>query len=750
MNKRTLFIYLTAGLFVLMTMGVFFISNFIKKQLVDNLTIRYGDQELLIAKQVGQALELEIQALQRQLYFISEMPEIRSGDQKSCTSRIEDVYRSGRVKIGNIGRVDKDGFFKCSINKAIVGVRASNLGPYITDIFNDPDHNPVMSRVLVVPGVSSRVIAIHVPVFNSKGEFDGTVGGAIYLNDLVDKYITSIQFAKDGYISLYDDDGTIIYNYKTEFIGKNLTSPEFQSLVSSINTTDPQQTLISIKEGQSSVVRFGFDNQEKIGAYVPVNVFPNRKWRVSVSVPISTIHEQLLSIGAEKLINRLVLILSLIVMLSLSAFLFVLLKKIFNPILILEEAAQKISAGDLDSSVPIKGNDEIGKLSSVFNLMTRRLKSSYTDLEQKVIERTKDLEKFKQAVDSSTDGVIFTDKDFNIIYMNPTFEKMSGQKFSLLSGKKATDYLTSKQVSGSVNQNLLETATSGKTFTTDDMILFGSELPVRLSIYPLMNDGKPEFYVALSQDISKLKEIDRAKTEFVSLASHQLRTPLTAINWYAEMLLSGDAGTLTEDQKKYLEEIYNGNQRMVDLINSLLNVSRLELGTFSVYPEDMDIVSIAKDVVKETEPQVFKKRIDLREEYASGIPIIKSDPKLVRIVIQNLLSNAVKYTPEEGRVDLSIAYNEKQKDIIIKVTDTGYGIPKNQQDKIFTKLFRADNARTMEVEGTGLGLYIVKAIVDYSDGDINFDSVENKGTTFNVRLPIEGMQKKEGTRSLDQ
>ena len=231
------------------------------------------------------------------------------------------------------------------------------------------------------------------------------------------------------------------------------------------------------------------------------------------------------------------------------------------------------------------------------------------------------------------------------------------------------------------------------------------------------------------------------KTEFVSLASHQLRTPLSTVNWYAEMLLAGDVGTLNKKQKKYLEEVYSSNQRMVELVNALLNVSSLELGTFVIDPEPMDICRLAKDVIKEQKPQIDSKKIKFTFYCGKGASRICADPKLNRMIIQNLLSNSIKYTPEGGNIRLVILRTDN-KNIQIKISDTGYGIPKKQHDKIFTKLFRADNVINKDTDGTGLGLYIVKSIVEKTGGKIWFESPEeNRGTIFYVALPIKGILK---------
>jgi signal transduction histidine kinase len=152
-------------------------------------------------------------------------------------------------------------------------------------------------------------------------------------------------------------------------------------------------------------------------------------------------------------------------------------------------------------------------------------------------------------------------------------------------------------------------------------------------------------------------------------------------------------------------------------------------------------------VLAELKPQILEKKMVIEENYDPSIPILQLDPKLIRIVIQNLLTNALKYTPAKGKVSISIQVSGN--DIALQVSDNGYGIPQSQQPQIFSKLFRADNVKQKETEGTGLGLYIVKSIVEQAGGKIWFKSAENQGTTFYATIPMKGMEKKEGSKRLD-
>ncbi len=234
-------------------------------------------------------------------------------------------------------------------------------------------------------------------------------------------------------------------------------------------------------------------------------------------------------------------------------------------------------------------------------------------------------------------------------------------------------------------------------------------------------------------DITEQKELDKAKTEFVSLASHQLRTPSATIKWYMDTLLSGEIGELSPKQKDYLTRVHKVNEGMIDLIETLLNVSRIEIGSIKPESKPTNVIELCESVLIELSYQIEEKKINIVKQYNDNLKDIESDPKFLRIVIQNLVSNAVKYTPDGGTIIITFKESSGEKAII--VSDTGVGIPEGEQDKIFTKLFRADNVRSLVgSQGTGLGLYLVKSIMEAMGGSISFVSEENKGSTFTINF----------------
>ncbi len=393
-------------------------------------------------------------------------------------------------------------------------------------------------------------------------------------------------------------------------------------------------------------------------------------------------------------------------------------------------------------------------------LMTARDITKRHNFEKEVERAYLDARKFKQAVENTSEHIVITDADGIIIYANSAVARITGYQPEEILGKKAGKAWGGLMGNDFYRRFWHTIKEEKRTFTgkIQNQRKNKEKYFALLSVSPILNHQKNVIgFIGIERDITHEVEVDNAKTEFVSLASHQLRTPLSAINWYTEILLSGEAGRLSRQQKDYLREIADGSHRMVDLVNALLNVSRLELGTFMVEPEPTDVAALSRDVVTELRPTITQKKLKVTETYAR-LPKLNVDPKLTRIILQNLTSNAVKYTPAKGAVSVSIRATHKQTtaagqkvprgSMLITVKDTGMGIPHAQQNNIFQKLYRADNAKSSDTEGTGLGLYIVKAILDQSGGKIWFTSAENKGTTVYACLPLSGMKAKKGTKAL--
>lgn len=302
-------------------------------------------------------------------------------------------------------------------------------------------------------------------------------------------------------------------------------------------------------------------------------------------------------------------------------------------------------------------------------------------------------------------------------------------------------YKSSGSIFSSQDIGLIRVATDGLAISAQNALRFQEIRHFNETLQQRIEEATKELRATNSQ----LQKLDEAKDEFVSMASHQLRTPLTSVKGYISMVLEGDAGKLTAMQRQLLEEAFTSSERMVHLINDFLNVSRLQTGKFML---ERRKVNLAKVVVQEVESLQATARmhdLGLRYEQAEKIPELYIDESKIRQVMMNFIDNAIYYSREGTiiSVNISVAKNE----LVFEVHDTGIGVPKAEQAQLFTKFFRASNARKQRPDGTGVGLFLAKRIVVAHGGTIIFSSVEGKGSVFGFRLPIESLSTATGSNT---
>jgi signal transduction histidine kinase len=569
-TKHILFI--TLGVACVVVAAGALIGTTVKHRLQTNLVNNYSQEETVIGNQVASTLQSKVQNVENNLEILALEPNVESSNPTLCNSALNYAYDNTDIGVGNVGRVNTQGTFYCSINKKLIGVPASKLGPYVGQLINDPKHQPVLSNILTVPGVAGYAVAIHVPVYNLDHQFIGTLGGAFYFNQLATSYLNNIKFAQTGYASLQDDNGDILYSHKAGRVGKNFFSSAIQANNTGLKNLDT--AVYAARKGKISVVRYTNNlGIHKIASVVPVSIVPNHRWIIIVNVPLSEISSTYVNSG-------------------------------FN---------------------------------SAFNAL----------------------------------GLI---------------------------------------------------------------LIFAVLIIVVLTITVMYRDAR----------------LKKTEDQFISLVSHQLRTPLTSIRLFSEMLSGGEVGKLNEKQADYMSNIHVSTLRMIRLVGDILNVSRLELNRLKVDSLPTEISSLIQSCIDEVKPLAAGTGIKIvLNEIKPDASNIKIDQNLFAQVLHNLLTNAIRYSNSDGgKIDVS--FMKKGKAYVLKVADNGIGIPKEAQGSIFKRFYRAENAKLAVGEGTGLGLNLVKLILEQSGCSINFDSEIYKGTTFYVTIPQSGMVSKSGDKTLER
>ncbi len=347
---------------------------------------------------------------------------------------------------------------------------------------------------------------------------------------------------------------------------------------------------------------------------------------------------------------------------------------------------------------------------------------------------TGELRKFQMAVDQAQDYIIITDTNFHITYANHAISDNTGFAQWEMEGRTPRELWTCAPTAEQYGK-IWDVAYRAPYFGEVTLVKkSGDTIICTVHISPVIDRQRHVlFYIIIFEDVSEEREIERAKDEFVSLASHQLRTPLASISLATDLLLRRDTVRADPQIARRLGEISTSTEWMTALISTLLNVSRIEMGTFTFSYHRIDLTDKLKRIVHSFDQEVKENKLTLRTDYTESSPVIRSDRNALRIIFENLISNAIRYTPAGGTITVSLTTQGQQS--VITVADTGIGIPPHEQEKVFTKSYRSTLAKKKVPDGTGLGLYLVYKLVLRLGGSIGFTSTEGRGTVFTVTLP---------------
>jgi len=350
------------------------------------------------------------------------------------------------------------------------------------------------------------------------------------------------------------------------------------------------------------------------------------------------------------------------------------------------------------------------------------------------IRSKKKTELQETAINYLFDGLVIIDRSRIVRGLNPKAEEMLG-----IQKKKIVGKIFPEKLKATYFQNLVKVisvmAEEGKRGWKDIIVEKPRRLVLRVTPIPIFDEKRKwTGYVFILHDVTREKEIDKIKSEFITIAAHKLRTPLSEVKWGIGSLMT-EKEKLSSNQRELLENCYQANDRMIFEVNSLLNVSELEKGLFKYKFRFESLENIVAEVVQNMSEFAKKQGISLKyQEPPETLPEVKVDKDKISIVVHNLLDNALRYTPKEGKVLIRI--REKDKFLVVSIKDTGIGISSPEQKWAFTKFFRSERAMKIHTEGLGLNLFVVKNIVEKHKGKIWFQSKENWGSIFYFKLPI--------------
>ncbi|MCU0679116.1 MAG: ATP-binding protein [Planctomycetes bacterium] len=415
----------------------------------------------------------------------------------------------------------------------------------------------------------------------------------------------------------------------------------------------------------------------------------------------------------------------------------------------------------------------------------RELRKLHDSLEEKVKKRTHELEEMQKIliktldqvksakakiekernktaaiIANFVDPVMVVDNDYRLILANPAAQKIFrlspkclGRKLSAQNIRfscedfrsvikidfKVKELKTNQAGSPTVEEMIVKQSQApakeeNNPFRAASAYLTGEEIVYKVITAPVSNEQNMCFgRMKIFYDLTREKMIDLLKSEFISIAAHQLRTPLSAIKWSLRMTLDGDAGRLNDEQEKILLKGYVSNERVINLINEMLHVSRIEEGKFGYQFAPDDISSVIDELARDLKSQIKVKNIKFNFLKPKGLFTALVDREKIKLALGHLLENAIKYTPDYGKVEVEMKKGNTGLKIVVR--DNGVGIPKAEQLKLYTKFFRAENVVRLQTDGSGLGLFIAKNIIDRHGGTIVCRSNEGRGTEFTVTLP---------------
>jgi diguanylate cyclase (GGDEF)-like protein len=633
---------------------------------------------------------------------------------------------------------------------------------------------------------SDFLFDIAMPVLHKEtGEFLGILKATLHLKPFLQPFIYPIRFGSTGHAMLIDSSGVV------------LICP---ILPTGSHVADPVllQKITEDRPGWITAHNDGHGGTNSIVGFAPVSAVNQlvlskggKQWHSFIRQEPKETYEPV-----QSLIRTVFTYGSLLVGFT-GALGFVVAGKLVRPLLLLHEGAEHIGKGNLGHRLRVKTNDEIEALADKFNEMAEKLSESYANLEQKVVSRTRELQALNQIattanqslelqglLDTTLEKVIEVtgfESGFVEIF-NPSENRLVMKSHFGLSPALLNQVHTALEARGACRE-VIETRApviveaeithrQARTSETDDPLINAGYQT--LIAFPVQSKSKivgvftlatrtPRTFTAQDlqllssignqvgtavdnaylfqkeqETVEKLMEMDRIKSEFLSNVSHELRTPLTSIIGFSEILLDRLAGELTPDQESYVRNMNTSGQHLLEIINNLLDLSKIKAGKMEIHPHLFSLRSLLETIQQTVIPMTYKKGLHFDLSIDEGIDMIYTDEGKVKQILLNILGNAIKFTPAKGSVQLQVRAGRlgRSRAAEMSIRDTGIGIPAPALNKIFDEFQQIDGSYTRDYPGTGLGLAITKRFVDILGGEISVESQAGVGSTFRVSIPI--------------
>lgn len=608
-----------------------------------------------------------------------------------------------------------------------------------------------ISEVLAKNGSIKRDIIISIPVIiahdlpnlnnlntseigylRTAKDISGVLIATINLNSYF-KVLSSMKINTTGYVYLVDSAGNLIFHPDAAFMKQPRKLNKVQEVQLYLNSIPSStQDAVSVNQSISETGKPVFSTFSHVLL---------TQWGVISEISQNDVFRSLIPLEIFGIVLFcIVFFITVILSLELS-------NNITVPIRLLREGAAYFGRGNFSYHVMVSSHDEFEELASTFNSMASDLQSAFEklsiDKELIAIEKNK----LQFIISNLTDAIIALDKQRTIILFNNIAEQITGYKAEEVIGKSITEIITLLENDSEIPADIYtpRSDTLSPLEEAKDSIFFKIKLAlhsnrnkalfIRFTSLTLRKSFQELGYILTLHDLTEELNLEKMKIDFVSIAAHELRTPITIIRSYLSVFKKENEHVLTKNQNAYVYQIESAVERLVLLINNILGITRFENGSAHVTAQSTEWIPLVQKVINDLQNQAQNKGIAiLLSEPKEQIDHVAADALRIQEVLINLIDNAIKYSKPGGKIFISI--EQKDNMVITSIQDQGVGIPENAVHYLFSKFYRVESVLSKGTKGTGLGLYIAKSIVDLHKGELWVESVEGQGSTFRFSLPI--------------